>query len=250
MATFQELARDGSEGPDDRSQVAWMLVDLGPVLYQAGRPLEAEAEFREALATWQKMADDHPNYSECRDGMASGQSGLSDLLRRLGRTAEARDAAQRAVALREALVRENSDSPTAPRGLASSLHSRAMARLDLGETAGAAADARRALALYDALSSRSGEEWFETARCQAVLAGLAGQAGAGLSAAQAPRQADAAMALLHKAVRMGYRNAGTFRTEAALDPLRDRDDFRLLMMDLVFPADPFAKDTDAGRQRA
>ena len=36
------------------------------------------------------------------------------------------------------------------------------------------------------------------------------------------------MALLHKAVGMGYRNAAAFRTEDALDPLRDRPDFRLL----------------------
>ena len=40
---------------------------------------------------------------------------------------------------------------------------------------------------------------------------------------------------------MGYRNAD------ALDPLRDRDDFRLLMMVLAVPAEPFAKDTDADR---
>ena len=49
-----------------------------------------------------------------------------------------------------------------------------------------------------------------------------------------------AMALLHKAVAMGYRNADTFRTESALDHLRGRPDFRLLLMDLAIPADPFA----------
>jgi hypothetical protein len=31
-----------------------------------------------------------------------------------------------------------------------------------------------------------------------------------------------------------------YRTEDALDPVRDRADFRLLMMDLAFPADAFA----------
>ena len=39
---------------------------------------------------------------------------------------------------------------------------------------------------------------------------------------------------------MGQRSLGAFRTEDALDPLRGRDDFRLLMMDLAMPADPFA----------
>jgi hypothetical protein len=39
---------------------------------------------------------------------------------------------------------------------------------------------------------------------------------------------------------MGYRNPDTYRTEDALDPLRSRDDFKLLMMDLAMPAEPFA----------
>jgi eukaryotic-like serine/threonine-protein kinase len=49
------------------------------------------------------------------------------------------------------------------------------------------------------------------------------------------------MALLHRAVAMGYRSLDAFRTDDALDPLRDREDFRLLMMDLAMPADPFAR---------
>jgi len=50
-----------------------------------------------------------------------------------------------------------------------------------------------------------------------------------------------AMALLDKAVTMGYRDPGAYRTESALDPLRNRPDFQLLMMDLVLPARPFAE---------
>jgi hypothetical protein len=123
--------------------------------------------------------------------------------------------------------------------LAYSLRRRGLARRGLGELAGAAADARRALMLYDALPSRSGEEWFETACCHAALAGLAGQPGAGVSAAEG-EEAARAMGLLHEAVGMGYRDATAFRTEAALDPLRARDDLQILMMDLAMPTEPFA----------
>ena len=50
------------------------------------------------------------------------------------------------------------------------------------------------------------------------------------------------MALPPKAVRHGLSRTGTpFRTEAAPGPLRDRHDFRLLLMDLAMPADPFAR---------
>ena len=48
------------------------------------------------------------------------------------------------------------------------------------------------------------------------------------------------MDLLHKAIAVGYRSPDAFRTEDALDPLRDRDEFRRMMMDLAMPADPFA----------
>jgi hypothetical protein len=106
---------------------------------------------------------------------------------------------------------------------------------------GQAADARRALALWDALPTRSGEEWFETACGHAALAGMAGRDGSKVSATDAASEADAAMALLGKAVEMGYRSAVVYRAESALEPLRRRDDFRLLMMDLVMPADPFAR---------
>jgi hypothetical protein len=106
--------------------------------------------------------------------------------------------------------------------------------------AGAAADARRALELWEGLPSRTGQDWFETACAHAALAGLAGRSGSGVSAAEGITEADAAMTSLSRAVALGYRNPDIFRSEDSLGPLRGRDDFRLLMMDLALPADPFA----------
>jgi hypothetical protein len=63
--------------------------------------------------------------------------------------------------------------------------------------------------------------------------------------ADAGRHASRAVALLARA-----RDAGHFNTlanrawlasERDLDALREREDLRLLMMDLSFPADPFAR---------
>jgi hypothetical protein len=48
------------------------------------------------------------------------------------------------------------------------------------------------------------------------------------------------MDLLRRAVAEGYRNSASVAREAAFDGLRGRDDFRLLMLDLAMPADPFA----------
>ena len=120
--------------------------------------------------------------------------------------------------------------------LASSLLGRGLARRDLGDPAGAAADVRRALGLLEGLPSRGGEELFHTACCRAALAGLAGSDGSGVSAAEAKAEADQAMALLRKAVDMGYRNAAAFRTESALDPLRKREDFKKLLQEVEKPS--------------
>jgi hypothetical protein len=169
------------------------------------------------------------------------------MLRRLGRPAEARDGCDQAIAIREALVREVPKVPEYRSRLAYSYRRRGLARGDLGDPAGAAADARRAVALGEGLPSRTGQGWFQTACARAALAGLAGRSGSGVSAAEAVTEADATMALLRRAVAMGDRSPDEFRTEAALDPLRSRDDFSLLMRDLEFPSDPLAPDTDARR---
>jgi hypothetical protein len=67
---------------------------------------------------------------------------------------------------------------------------------------------------------------------------LAGQA-PGVSAAEGASEAEAAMAARRRSVGMGYRSPDIFRSDDGLDPLRRRDDFRLLMMDVAFPDNPF-----------
>ena len=94
--------------------------------------------------------------------------------------------------------------------------------------------------MRDEQPSPTNWDYFETAWFHSALSGLAGQAGSGLSAAEGATEAETAMALLRKAVALNYRSLDDFRTQDALDPLRGRDDFRLLMMDIAFPAEPFA----------
>jgi hypothetical protein len=74
-----------------------------------------------------------------------------------------------------------------------------------------------------------------------LLAGVAGRPGSGLSPAEGRAEADRAMHWLRVALAAGYRNLANMRTDTDLDPLRGREDFRLLMLDLAMPADPFAR---------
>jgi hypothetical protein len=178
-----------------------------------------------------------PDY---RDHLANTDNFLSAVMRQLGRPTEACEHAERALTIREQLVKMHPDSANYRAGLAENLLSRGLARRALGGHAGAVSDLRRAVALLDAQTSPSGEICFESACAHAALAGLAGQASSGVSAEERQSKAARAMDLLHQAVAMGYSNPEQYRTDDALNPIRNRDDFRLLLMDLAMPADPFA----------
>jgi tetratricopeptide (TPR) repeat protein len=245
LAIWHRLAHDHPDVTDFRSGLVSSHHNLGSLLTQTGKPSGAEAEYRTALAIWHNLAEDNRQAPYYRDVAANMDNSLSVALRRLGRPIEARIHCERAVSVREALVKEYPESPDYRGGLAENYLNRGLTRRALGDLAGAAADVRRAVALFDALPSRSADEWeyekrFTFACAHAALAGLAGQAGSGVSAREAASEADAAIPLLHKAVALGCRNADIFRTADALDPLRDRPDFQALLLDLAFPADPFA----------
>jgi hypothetical protein len=109
---------------------------------------------------------------------------------------------------------------------------RGIALLNVGDVAEAGAVVRRALEVCDGLISRSGTHLFTTACCHAALAGLAGKSGSGVSAVEGEEAAIRAMDWLHRAVANGYRNTNQLRIESALDPLRDRADFKKLMAEL------------------
>ena len=241
VAILRKVVDDSPDVGAYRSNLALSSNGRGWLLSQTGRPREAEPVYREALAILQKLADEDPKLPSYRRNAANVGNNLSAALRRLGRPAEAREQCERAITIMEDLAREFPGSTEYRDLLAECYLSRSLTRRALGDPAGAAADARRAVALFDALPPRSGERWFLSAGAHAALAGLAGQDGSGVSAAEATSEAETAVALLRKAVGVGYRNPDAYRTEDALDPLRGRPDFRLLMLDVVFPAEPFAR---------
>jgi eukaryotic-like serine/threonine-protein kinase len=241
LAIYAKLAADHPAVIRHRHLLADTHVGLGWLLMQMGRSAEAEAQYLAALPIWDKLAADHPKDPSHRDMAANTRNNLSVALRRLDRHAEARALGERAVAIREELVREIPRVPAYRAGLAENLLNRGLARRDAGDPAGAAADLRRAVGVFESLPSPTGENLFIFACIRAALAGLVDRAGSEVSAVEAASEAETAMALLHRAVGMGYRLPDAYRTEDALDPLRGRDDFRMLMRYLAMPAEPFAR---------
>jgi tetratricopeptide (TPR) repeat protein/tRNA A-37 threonylcarbamoyl transferase component Bud32 len=236
LAIRQRLADQNPTYLRFRRDVALNHLNTGILLLGAGGPVEALNELEQARAIFQKLADENPGLPYFQNSLASGHTNTADVLRVLRRFGEARQAYEKAIAIRERLVKANPAMTMYRSHLAYSVRRLGLTRLAGGDLAGAVADVRRAIALYEGLPSPTAEEWYELACCHATLAAASAREQAGISAGEGAAEADEAMTLLHKAVAQGYRNTGAMARESALD----RPDFRLLMLDLAFPADPFA----------
>jgi tetratricopeptide (TPR) repeat protein len=190
--------------------------------------VEAEAECRTAVAIWQKLVEDTPGVALYRCMLAQSVRNLGDVVLSVGRFAEARGYYERAIALEEPQVREEPTIAVHRYDLACLMRRRGLTLVHLGDPAGASADIRRALSLFNDQPAGSGSE-LETACAFASLAGQAGRAGSGVSAAEGEAEAAKAMEWLQRLVACGYRNTNQIRIESALDPLRNRTDFKKLM---------------------
>ena len=167
-------------------------------------------------------------------------SNLSNGLLRAGRLDQARAECEIAAALAEPLVRDNPQSTDFRHLLAYTYLLTGQVQLGKGDPAGASAAWRRAVALYKGIESPDSEVTFVRACCHACLAGLADRPGSGVSSGEGGEESDRAMSWLRQSVALGMLAPYIYRNEQALDPLRTRLDFRLLMMDLAFPTEPFA----------
>ena len=232
IALLQKLADDNPAVIQFRATLAGSHNNLAYRLSQMGKPTEAEAEFRAAVTILGKVVDDDPKILYHRNVLAVALSWLGGDLLKLGRPAEALDAFGRSFALWEQLIKENPANEDYPPNRVRSLVDLGRARRALGDPAGAAADVRHGLRLSEGLRLPPGWATFCIACAHAALAGLAGQEGTGVSAAEGKAHADQAMALLRKAVDTGYSDIGNFRTDGALDPLREREDFKKLHAEL------------------
>jgi eukaryotic-like serine/threonine-protein kinase len=236
----QQLADANPSDTEIQSNLAWSLDGLGLLQARSGKP-EAVLYYSREEAIRKRLADTNPAVLDYRNLLANCLNNAAAALIRLGRPAEARARSERAVALSEVLVAAHPNVPGFRLVLAEGLERFAQARFAAGDLRGASANWRRAVALYETVPDLNPEGNLAYAGCHAGLSTLAGLPGTQVPAGDRDAEADRAMSLLRRAVEMGYRDAQSYRTDPALEGLRDRDDFRLLLMDLVFPTEAFAQ---------
>jgi eukaryotic-like serine/threonine-protein kinase len=241
LAMLQKLADDNPAFSEFRNRLADSHTNIGWLLVQNGRAAEAVAECSRAEAIQTRLVQENPSVPDFRNRLASCQTNSATALLRLGRPAEALALCEQAVRLEEALVKDDPETADYRVRLGESLLRCGLARRDEGDAAGAAADWRRADALLEGAGALAPDFTFIQACCHSSLSWAAGRPGSGVSAGEADAEAAKALALLRRAAETGFRNLATYRNETALDPLRGRPDFRLMMTDLAMPTEPFAQ---------
>ena len=242
-AIFAKLTDANPANTSSQRALADAQINTGLLLKESGKPEQARASLQAARAIMQGLVDTNPKSLEFKIGLANAYLETGDVLRLTGHSAEARVFYERALATIERVI-------TAQPAFAAQLQIYLVFGLKgVGATqqsadkaAEAVASWRRAIASDERIRTTSDETLYILAGCHALLGGIAGAAGSGVSATQGAAALDTAMAVLRRAVDAGYRNLLWMRRDPDLDPLRARPDFQRLMMDVEFPAEPFSND--------
>jgi tetratricopeptide (TPR) repeat protein len=242
LAIREALARDDPASPKRLSALAWCQMDLGMALEAVGRREEALRRVTQAVAAHEELVRADPADVFYRERLATCLSNLVNLKRRAG-APEARRTLERIVAIREALARDNPTSFHYQVGLTWSYLALASEQA-AADPGGALINIRKAERIVERSSHVNPTILYNLACAYAQCSAGARRGGGDLTPTEraAPEDcADCAMAALRRAVAAGYANVPLIRRDVDLDPLRSRRDFRELLMDLTFPADPFQR---------
>ena len=239
LAIEQKLVDAHPDSMQFQSDLAHCHDRIGYELQLAGKPAEAQASFEQSLAIRQNLAHANPNVTTFQFHLSHIQQVMGWALRKAGKPAEALVAFQGAVAIMRRLVETNPEVTQWQSELALGLFYVGSLGHEAGRPDEGVASVRQAVTIWTRLASPAPTDLYNLTCAHAALAGFAAKAGSGVTAAEGRSEAERAMESLRRAVAAGYRKLTMMRTDNDLDPLRDRPDFQLLLMDLAFPPEPF-----------
>ncbi|QDV34835.1 serine/threonine-protein kinase [Tautonia plasticadhaerens] len=235
-----ELVGRSPRRTEFRDRLSWVCYSIGELLDRAGRPAEALEAIRESADLRRRLIEDNPDFVDLRRLQAYTLDHLGSLQAKLGRPAGELEAYREAAAVCRRLAEDHPGDDSYRRDLsyAHNVLGRTLTRD--GDLAGAIEEHRRAVAVLEQVTPTP-ETLYQLACGRSLLAGVAARPGSGIPGPEGEALARSAVSDLRRATRSGDRGLDDLRGDAALDPLRGRDDFRALLADLAFPAEPFAR---------
>jgi len=226
---------------------------MGVIHHRARRLAEALACYERAREFAEPLATAHPDDTSFQLDLAAVLAEIGELNGAMGKPSEAQASFEkalvwfdRAMAFQRKALEADPSAYLNLSSLADTARRRGVVYRKCGRVAEAVADFRYSADLLGGLANPSDGDLYSLTCSLALLSDVADVSGSGLSAAEGRVEADRAMVALRRAVDAGWRDVSGARNDPDLDPIRSRPDFRLLMLDLGFPADPFARQTAPG----
>jgi eukaryotic-like serine/threonine-protein kinase len=215
---------------------------IGLLHEQAGRPAEALLSYQRGRAIGEGATGSLASAPELLEQLASVHQALGDFMLKSGDSPQALASYERKMAILTGLAGAFPSLPSYRTDMIEGNMRLGAVMQAAGRTADAIVQYRRSLAELERLEKPRPVEFYDMACCRALLSGAAAEPGSGLTAAEARAEAERAVAGVRRALDAGYREIDWIRTgDPDLKPIRSRPDFQLLMLDLAFPRDPFAK---------
>jgi serine/threonine-protein kinase len=221
-----------------RMYLATLEFTLSNLEATKGRRLEALKSMRSATDTLGPLVRENPLLTRARWFWAGSLNNLSWLQTDLGQYAEAEQSARRAIDLFEALGREVPSMSIYRMKAGWGYGALGKVRLRAGASGEGLAMLRKAVAILEP----SVEPWdLYNQACFLALASTVRDPAEGPTAADRQRRdAERAVARIRRVTEMGFANSDVLENDPDPDSLRSRPDFQALVMDVAFPAEPFA----------
>jgi serine/threonine-protein kinase len=241
VKNFQLVVKANPAVATFQAGLAFVYIRICQVFSFGGRLADALEPQQRAVDIYRNLAESNPSMLEYQTQVATAYGGLSEIQAKLGLLPEAMASARQGVAFSNKLVATNPERPQSHERLANALMAVGRVEQRLGRQADAASSLRAAIAAIEAIpaTARHPETIYNIA-CGRSLLAIALARSDKASGIEARAEADRAMAELQSAVALGYRTLEGLRNDTDLDAIRPRPDFQLLLLDLAFPAQPFA----------
>ncbi len=233
LALQEQLAARHPQEPRYRSNLADALDVAGAVISNMGRPDESLPYATRTLELYQRLAADFPSNTNYRYKVARIHTLLGRRLQVLGRHEEALRALEQGESTLQRLAADHPGVTRYAGDQAFALGNLSLALRALGRPAEARCALDRARAIYERQPPEQHTLYNLACACS-ILAALA-------EGDERRAYADRAMAALRRAVDTGSRDIPMLRSDRDLDSLRSRPDFQMLLLDVAFPNDPFAR---------
>jgi serine/threonine-protein kinase len=243
LAIRQKLVEANPAVTQFQSDLAQSHNDIGFLQQEAGHLSLALESLESARAILQRLADLNPAVTLFEGDLAQSHQVIGSILDQTGHSREALASYDRARAILQRLTDLNPTLTLFQNRLAMSHSYLGLARQRAGLPGEAAAEFRRAIAIMERLAELQpdGYNLYNLACFRSLLSGVGAQPGSGLQPEDVSRLAEQAVQALHQAVAAGSGDVAYMRRDTDLDPLRSRRDFQLLILDLDFPKNPFAR---------